>query len=441
MRFNPLVSRSALVLLIGSLAVTATPSAAQRKNKDKEKEAAAAAAAAAAASAITPSKGYHPEGQKVQAAFKAKDAAALEAALTAADPLATTPQDKYIQSQFRLQLGLLKSDQAIQSVALDGMIDSGIMPATDAAKFNFFSGQFAYNAKDYPKVIKRMTAAKAAGSAERDLALLLMDSHLKLGQIDPALSVAREAIAAQRAAGTRPSDEFYVRTSQALQKSNRRDDLLDMLSMRVRDYPQPAIWRNTLFIHMQGADKDMTLDTLRLMRHVGAMTDRAEVLEYAALATESGLPGEVVLVIDEARARGTIPAKDVKFDDIYAAQKARTAGDKAALDADAGKGAALPNARRARSTADALFGYGDYSKAAALYQVAIDKGDTEIDLTTMRLGVAEYLSGNVEGAKGTLAKVGGVRKRLAGLWLTNIANKAVPAMAPAIAPAAPTTGN
>jgi hypothetical protein len=434
MRFNPLVSRTAAAFLIGSLAMTASPAAAQRKKKEKE----APAAAAPAAPSITPSKAYLPEARKVQAALVAKDAVGLEAALNAADAVATTTEDKYLQAQFRLQLGLLKSDTGIQGAALDAMIDSGIMPVADTARFNFFSGQFAYNAKDYAKVVRRLTAAKAAGSTDVGLPLLLMDSHLKQNQLDEGLAVARAAITAQRAAGTRPSDEFYVRTAQALQKANRRDDLLDILAMRVRDYQQPAIWRNTLFIHMQGADKDLTIDTLRLMKHVGAMTERGEVQEYAALATEGGLPGEVLRVIDDARARNIIPAKDVKFDELYASQKARTAGDKSALDADAAKGMTLPTARRARSTADALFGYGDYTKAAALYQVALDKGDTETDLTTMRLGVAQYLSGNAEGAKTTLAKVGGVRKRLANLWLTDIANKAAP-VAPPVA-AAPTTG-
>lgn len=432
MRINPLVSSSAMALLIGALAITATPAAAQRKSKEKP-------AAAVAAPAISPSKAYQPEAQKVQAAFNAKDAAALEAALAAADPFATTVQDKYIQAQFRLQLGLMKPDQAMQAAALDAMIDSGIMPADNAARFNFFSGQFAYNQKDYAKVIKRMTAAKAAGATEREIPLLLMDSHLKQDQIDEALVVARAAIAADRAAGQRPSDEYFVRTSQALQKANRREELLDMLASRVRDYPQPAIWRNTLYMHMQGADKDMTLDVLRLMRYAGAMTERGEVQEYAALASEGGLPGEVLRVIDDARARNVIPAKDARFDEVYASQKARTVGDKAALDADAAKGAALPSARRARSTADALFGYGDYTRAAALYQVAIDKGDPEMDLATMRLGVSQYLAGNPDSARTTLAKVGGARKRLAGLWLTHIDLKAAGSN-PAAAPAAPATG-
>ena len=431
MRVIPLVSRATLALVLGAMAMTSSPALAQKKKKEKEAE-----AAAAAAPAISPSKEYLPEARKVQTAFQAKDAVALEAALAAADAFATTPQDKYLQSQFRLQLGIMKSDQAVQAAALDGMIDSGLAPATDAAKFNFFSGQFAYNGKDYEKAIRRLTAAKAAGAKDRDLPLLLMDSYLRTNRIDEALAVSRAEIAAQRAAGARPAEDYYVRPAKSLQTAGRRDDLLDLLTMRVQDYPQPAIWRNTLFIVMQGADKDMTFDTLRLMRAAGAMSEKGEVQEYAALATEGGLPGEVLAVIDEARAKGIVPAGDAKFNEIYAGQKARTVGDKAALDADAAKGMALPTARRARSTADALYGYGDYAKAAALYQVALDKGDTEADLVKLRLGAAQHLSGNHEAAKTTLAGVNGPRQRLAKLWLINIAAK----QAPAATAAAPVTG-
>lgn len=440
MRMSPLFSRSALALVLGAVAMSASPAAAQKKKKEKEAE----AAAAAAAPTIAPSKEYLPEARKVQAAYVAKDAVALEAALAAADAFASTPQDKYLQSQFRLQLGILKSDQTLQAAALDGMIDSGLTPVADASRFNFFSGQFAYGAKDYAKAATRFAAAKAAGHRDDKLDLLLMDSYLQTSRLDDALAVMRAAVQAERAAGKRPLDDYYARSAKALQAAGRRDDLLAVLTMRVEDYPQAEIWRNTLFIAMQGADKDTTLDMLRLMRSVGAMTSRAEVQEYAALATEGGLPGEVLAVIDEARAKGVVPAKDAKFDELYASQKARTVGDKVALDADAAKGAALPTARRARSTADALFGYGDYAKAAAMYQVALDKGDTEADLVTLRLGVAQHLSGNHDAAKATLAKVTGPRQRLASLWLVNIAKKqaaaaaAVPA-APAV-PAATTGG-
>ena len=80
----------------------------------------------------------------------------------------------------QLQLGIGKSDKAIQGKALDGMLESGLTPPESLAAYNFFSGNFAYGDKDYAKAVKRLEAAKAAGSTEQGLPVLLMDSYLKL---------------------------------------------------------------------------------------------------------------------------------------------------------------------------------------------------------------------------------------------------------------------
>ncbi|NJS13637.1 MAG: hypothetical protein HC788_02235 [Sphingopyxis sp.] len=207
MRVAPLVSRSVLALMIGAMAFTAQPGLAQKKDKKKDKE----AAAAPAAPAITPSKGYLPEAKKVQAAYQAKDPVALEAALAAADAVATTPQDKFLQSQFRLQLGLLKKDQTLQASALDGMLDSGLTPAADVARFNYFSGQFAFNQKDYAKAITRLLAAQAAGAKDANIPELLVVSYLQTNQPEKVLETANTAIAAQRGAARAPRTYFTHR--------------------------------------------------------------------------------------------------------------------------------------------------------------------------------------------------------------------------------------
>src|SRR3546814_21173299 len=117
-------------------------------------------------------------------ATTAKDAAALQAALTEGQSTATTPDDKYLAAFYQLQLGILNKDQAVQAQPLDAMLDSGRTPAENLAVYNFFSGNFAYGAKDYPKAIKRLYAARAAGSPEPNVPILLMDSYLSAGQVD-----------------------------------------------------------------------------------------------------------------------------------------------------------------------------------------------------------------------------------------------------------------
>ena len=418
-------SATAVAAVLGCALIVAAPAAAKEKPKKEEEQKGAQ---------LRPSKAFSPALQKLTDAAKAKDMAALEAALAEGQASATSPDDKYLVSFYELQLGIGKSDKAIQGKALDGMLESGLTPPESLAAYNFFSGNFAYGDKDYAKAVKRLEAAKAAGSTEQGLPVLLMDSYLKLNQVDQGLAVAKEAIAAARAAGRVPSEELYVRPAGALQAAKRNGELLDMLAMRLEDYPQPVIWRNTLFILLQqeASDKVMNLDTFRLMRATKSMTQRPEYLEYAALATEAGYPSEAVAVIKEGQAANVIQTSDERFNTILESQEPRAKADAVALKADAAKPATAANPKLARQTADGLVGIGDYATAISLYEKASAGGDP---LAQYRLGVAQALAGQKDAAIASFAKVQGDRARLANLWTIHLSAKA-PAAAAAAAPAA-----
>ncbi|MDZ3830928.1 MAG: tetratricopeptide repeat protein [Sphingopyxis sp.] len=413
------MSATAMAAVLGcALMVTAAPvSAKEKPKKGKEEE-------ASKGKQLSPSREFSPALKKLTDAAGKKDAAALQAALAEAETTATKPDDQYLTAFYRLQLGIMNKDQAIQGQALDALLDSGLTPDESLAPYNFFSGNFAYGAKDYAKAVKRLEAAKAAGSAEPALPAILMDSYLNLGQVDQGWAIAKAAIEAARAAGQRPGEDLYVRPAQAFQKANRVNDTLDVLTMRVQDYGMPATWRNTLYIMLQqsGGDKELNLDILRLMRATGAMTERAEYSEYAALATEAGYPGEVVSLIKEGQAKGVIKAGDAHFGGILESQTPRARDDAAALAADSGKPATKANPKIALGTADALVGNGDYAKAIPLYEAAIAGGNP---MAQYRLGVAQVLAGQGDAAAASLAKVSGTRQRLAQLW--TIRAKASPA--------------
>lgn len=417
-------SATAVAAVLGCALIVAAPAAAKEKPKKEEEQKGAQ---------LKPSKEFSPALKKLTEAAKAKDMAALEAALAEGQASATSPDDKYLVSFYELQLGIGKSDKAIQGKALDGMLESGLTPPESLAAYNYFSGSFAYGDKDYAKAVKRLEAAKAAGSTEQSLPVLLMDSYLKLNQVDQGLAVAKEAIAAARAAGRVPSEELYVRPASALQAAKRNSELLDMLAMRLQDYPQPVIWRNTLFILLQqeASDKVMNLDTFRLMRATKSMTQRPEYLEYAALATEAGYPSEAVAVIREGQAANVIQTSDERFNTILESQEPRAKADAVALKGDAAKPATAANPKLARQTADGLVGIGDYATAISLYEKAAAGGDP---LAQYRLGVAQALAGQKDAAIASFAKVQGDRARLANLWTIHLSAKA-PAAAAAAAPA------
>ena len=58
-------------------------------------------------------------------------------------------------------------------------------------------------------------------------------------------------------------------------------EALDLMTLRMRDYNQPQVWRQTLFILLQqtGENKEIALDTLRLMRATKSMLQRPEYSE------------------------------------------------------------------------------------------------------------------------------------------------------------------
>lgn len=425
---------TALAAVLGCALMT-MPAAAQDAPKEKPKKEKPKKGEAAKGGGISISKGFAPAAKKMEDAGKAKDSAALQAALAEGQALATTPDDKYLYAFYQLQLGIQNKDQALQAQGLDAMLETGKTPAENIGVYNFYSGNFAYGAKNYAKAIQRLEAAKAAGSTESALAPMLMDSYLNGGQIDKGWEIAQAGIAAARAAGTKPSEELYVRPAQAFQKASRTNEMLDVLTMRVQDYPTAATWRNTLYIVLQQAagDKELNLDILRLMRATNSMTQRPEYLEYAGLAVEAGYPGEVVSLIKYGQNNGTIPKADSHFGSILTSQEPRAATDAAAVAADAGKDATLKNPKAARATADALVGNGDPAKAIPLYEAALaaTPGDSVIQY---RLGVAQALAGQKDAAIASFAKVQGSRMRLAQLWTVHAKAGAAPA-APAAAPA------
>ena len=435
-RFRSMPATAMAAVLGCALMATATPAAAQKKEKPKKEQ---------AAKGMAVSKGFAPAVKKMSDAVTAKDAAGLQAGLTEGQSTATTPEDKYFLGYFQLQLGLLNKDQVVQGQGLDVMLDSGLTPPESVAAYNFFSGNFAYGAKDYPKAIKRLEAGRAAGSTEAILPVLLMDSYISSGQVDQGIATAKAAIDASRAAGQRPSDELYVRPIRALQAAKRNDEMLDLMTLRLRDINQPAVWRQTLFSVLQAAPKvgtpkeqeSVTLDVMRLMRATGAMTERVEYDEYSALAASDGLPGEAVAVIVEGEKKKIFSETDAKLSPRRIDQKARAGNEDSTLVAYSKQASTLANPKTAGATADALVGYGHYADAIPLYQAAA-KGAADKDMWTYRLGVAQALSGDKAAAKASFAQVAGSRKRLADLWVVKLDAPAPAAPAAAAAPA-PTT--
>lgn len=415
-----MVSRMALglALAIGVGGMALEPAAAQRNKKEAKAE------------GFTPklSKEFRAAAQPVQKALEAKDFATAQAAMPALQAAATEPDDKFYLGQFKLQTGLGLNDKAMQQQAIVDILDSGSAGAApELGKFAFYAGQFAYQAKDYPGAIQRLTQAKQAGYAPtgadgqptRDVDLMLAEAHFRSNRTAEGLAILEQAIQAEKAAGRKAPADWYSRAASVAYQGQMMPEVAKWTRLQILDYPTPENWRSALVIYgdSQKMDDQTSLDLMRLRRTAGALSGERDYYEYALLADKVGLPGEAKAVVDEGLAKGSFDKSSKAINEIGTLAGSRVAEDRGSLPAAEKSAANAANGRIALSTGDAYFGYGNYAKAVEMYRLAQQKGGVDANIVNLRLGMALARTGQKDEARQAFAQVTtGQRAELAKFW-------------------------
>ncbi|PZU12375.1 MAG: hypothetical protein DI606_09345 [Sphingobium sp.] len=374
--------------------------------------------------------------QTAQQAIDKQDFAAAKAALADADSKAKSNDDKYQIGAIKLNLSITSKDSALQTEALNQMLDSGLTPPEQAGQFNAVAADQALQAKNYDVAIQRSEAALAAGYKPESVNPTLAQAYFgKAGttntSAEPArgytvkgLAALKAAADAMKAAGQQVPPQWYqIGVSRA--EAAKLPDVTEWSKMAYQANPSGENLR-TLVRLFQRANPTISnrenLDVLRLLGASDGLVIAADFTEYAEMASKTGIYGEVKSVIDKGRSKGVLNASQGA--DVYQPAVARIAGDKSSLgsaEADARKAA---NGKIAAATADAYLGYGDYAKAASMFELAKQKGGVDADEVNTRLGIAKTLGGDLAGAKAAFSAVqGGARKQIAGLWLAYLGTK------------------
>ena len=370
---------------------------------------------------MTLSKEFRAAAGPAQAAIKANPAGA-DAAVTVAEAAATTPDDKFVAAQLRLQVGGASKNQAMQQKAVIAMLSSGsAMASNEAPKLNFYAGQFAYLANDFPRAIQYLSEADRLGykSAEQDVYLLLAESNFKSNAVPAGLAFVDKAVAAKAAAGAKAPEAWFQRAASVAYKAKLNAESAKWTRAQVRAYPSVDNWRSALVVYRDGATRDgnLNLDIFRLMRLTKSLAGERDYYEFASLATERGLPGEAKSIIDEGMATSAIPAGSRALNELRGMASAKIAGDQASLAAAERQAGASASGRVASATADAYLGYGQDAKAIALYKTALTKGGVDVDAVNTRMGIALSRSGDKVGARAAFSAVKGARADIAAFWL------------------------
>ena len=375
----------------------------------------------AEAAKMTLSKEFRAAAGPAQAAIKA-NAAGADAAVTAAETAATLPDDKFVAAQLRLQVGSALKNQVMQQNAVLAMLNSGsALGNADAPRLNFYAGQFAYTANDFPKAMQYLTEAERLGykSGNQDALLLLAEANFKANNVPAGLAHVDKAVAASKAAGVKPPESWYARASSVAYKAKLNSESAKWTRAQVREYPTKDNWRSALVVYRDGATRDgnLNLDIFRLMRLTKSLAGERDYYEFASLATERGLPGEAKSIIDEGIATGAVPSSSRALNELRGMASAKIAGDQASLAATERQAGTSATGRVASATGDAYLGYGQDAKAIALYKTALSKGGVDVDAINTRMGIALMRSGDKAGARTAFTAVKGARADIAAFWL------------------------
>lgn len=362
---------------------------------------------------------------ELQTAVNAKDTANIPAKLAAAKAKAKNKDDNYVIGKLQLKAAAEAQDSNGIIQGIEAIIASGAAPASEQVGLYNNLGKLEYNAKNYDKAAAALEKVLQLEPSNLDATVTLAETRNSQGRPAEAVALIQKAIAARVAAGQKPEENWYKREVKLA-----FDAKLPSAPAIARDwvaaYPSPKNWRDAIRIYQStsGLDDTALLDTMRLARVVGALQGENDYFRYTNTLVTRGFPGEAKAVLDQGFAAKSIDRSRATFSQLYSLASTRSQGDLASLGASATAAKAAPDAKKAMTTAEAYYGYGEYAKAAELFRVALTKSGVDKDLANLRLGMSLAGAGDKAGALAAFNAAGGAQADVAKLWLTYLAQKA-----------------
>ncbi len=354
-----------------------------------------------------------------------------KARMDAAFAAVANQDDRYTAGQLGVTLGGVTLDQALQRRGLQAIIESGKPTPAEAARFNFFIGSIAYDARDFAGARTALTAATTGGYHENDADALLADAYLQDNQVPRGLAILQQAIDARKAAGTAPPANWFRRGLGAAYKAKLLDQAAGFSMGLVQVYPTTENWSGAITVVREIAKypAQETLDLMRLMDRTKSFNEERDYIEYIQAADARRLPGEVQRILTAGLAAGKLKPSDMFVSESKTISAARISADRASLTGlERDASAASATAATTMAAGDAFLSYGEAVKAERFYTAALTKPGVDMPRVLTRLGIAQYDLGKYAEAQATFARVTGPRVALARLWGIQAAAKAKPAV-------------
>ena len=359
-----------------------------------------------------------------------KDLVKAEAAINTLDTVAKTDYERYLSQGFRLSLVSAQTKgqaeaQRITALApiLDSLIANPATPKTEVAIRNNERGGFALSAKQYAQAAQFYSRARDLGYTDQDLLLNIARSKVEAGDVTGGVADLDAAVKAEKAAGRKPPESWYKYAFTRLYKINQNEAGDQWTAAWLTEYGTAPNWRGAIYTFgFQGPSavkySKNRVDLYRLLWATKSQAGQKEYFDYAEAAINIGLPNEAKTVLDEGNSTGVVPGGNVLGNELMASAKKGIVGSSSPAAKEAAAKSSATGAL-AQQAGDAYFGTRNYAKAIEMYQLCATKGAPDADRNNLHLGMAMALSGDRDGAKATLAKVGvDPYKAIARLWIT-----------------------
>ncbi|MFT8735876.1 MAG: hypothetical protein ABF760_00245 [Zymomonas mobilis] len=421
-----------LTLALGGVSLVAIQPATAKKH---EAEAAAQPAAKPGQDyVLTPA--VRTAAGEAQVAIKANDIATAMTKLDAAKAAIATDDDKYVVGSLGYDLSITKQDKSLQNQSIDLMLGSGKvsqrMSQDTIWQLYVNQSQLAYDANQFKKTEFDIEQAfKIENANNVQLYPMLVEAKVKLGKPAEAIAALEAGIQKMQASNQAIPETWIKRGVALAYNAKLQPETIKLCQQWVSAYPSNDSWRTSLQIYRdfnRTLDGDGTLDVLRLMRAVGALSAESEYLTYAQ-PLYIGYPAEAESVLKEGIQKKVLSATDTTVSKWLATARLKVAAEKADLAKALARDSKAATGKDAFTDGTLALGAGDYALAISLFNIAKEKSGVDADLTTLRLGMAQALAGQKDAAKATLATVQGSRAPIAQFW-------AIYADAPAATPAA-----
>jgi hypothetical protein len=384
-----------LALMLAAIGLNAAPAlmhSASAQNKD-------AAAAAAPADTVRPELYKLLDPAQIKPLVDAKNYTELQNRVTQAEAVANrTPYENYVLNRTKLTLASGLKDQKMLQNALEGIIASGKLPATDAPRVNKALADTYYSGKDYAKAIELYKSIQptATGADKEAVDAALVRSYYFNNDFAQVVTLLAPQLDAQAQAGKTPTLEDLRLYGSAAIKVKDNAAYLKSLELLTSYYPNDNYWSDMIkrgVFQKQGFNEANYADGLRLQFAATKQMDPEYYVDLAELAMKDGFPAEAKKVVDAGFTAGVLnTAAHKQLRDRATKQAADDAKTIASSEAGAAKnksGAGLVNLGWEYVNMD------QFDKGIGFIEQGIAKGGLKsADEAKLRLGMAYARAGN-----------------------------------------------